>query len=214
MKNYILIICIFFNLNLFAQEESNNNEKITKETIYNDGKEVVKTTYEDIKSLTPEIEDALKTLSKKFNTSINGLWGILVKQQKVYSFGYLCLFLASMFNWFLFYKNKDEFSKPREVIKLKIPVQKLLYDEGEKERDTVEFSSLYGRKYRTIEEEKIVMKPVDYFKIPIKELHFIFCIILTIGNIYFFQDMLTGFINPEYGALKTIVETSNSILNQ
>jgi hypothetical protein len=44
-----------------------------------------------------------------------------------------------------------------------------------------------------------------------KYIHFAICILLSGLSFYHFSDMLTGFINPEFGAMKNIVELSLSL---
>ena len=44
-----------------------------------------------------------------------------------------------------------------------------------------------------------------------KYLHLTICLVLSGLSIYHFGDMLTGFINPEFGALKTIVKVATSL---
>ena len=44
-----------------------------------------------------------------------------------------------------------------------------------------------------------------------KYLHLIICLGLSGLSIYHFADMLTGFLNPSYGALKTITEVVKTL---
>lgn len=164
MKKIILFIALMITSLSLAQTSKAEINKIIKKqsdgiitssqkgvsTVYNDGISVVKTVYNDAKSLSPKIESAIKSLATEFKTTTNALWDILVRQQLVWSIGFLILTLTSIFNWYLFYERNLNSN--------------------------------------------------------LKYLHLIICISLSGLSVYHFGDMLTGFINPEFGALKIIAE--------
>src|SRR6188508_1867440 len=121
MKTKILFIVLMITGLSFAQTSKEEISHIMKEqsdgivgqkpfkegvaTVYNDGTSVVKTVYNDAKSLSPKIESAIKSLATELKTTTNALWDILVRQQLVWSIGFLILTLTSIFNWYLFYKR-------------------------------------------------------------------------------------------------------------
>ena len=221
MKKIILFIALMTMTLSFAQSKPQASKaeiaKIIKEqsdgvitpaqkgitTVYQDGTTVVKTVYNDVKSLSPKIESAIKSLATELKTTTNALWDILVKQQLVWSIGFLILTLTSIFNWYLFYKRN--LNNNLNYDKVKVINQKLFHAEGTKESDVKNYPSSYSPRYKNIEEEELQLIPNS--TIPkFKYLHLIICIGLSGLSIYHFSDMLTGFINPQFGALKTIAE--------
>ena len=121
-----IFLTLVLSISLFANAQSEKVvEKTSKtiETVYSDSKDGIKTVYNDLKSTTPQIKNALEALSKELKTTTDSLWHILVKQQLVWSWCFLILFLGSIFNWFLFYKRNfkklddDEFVLGKQVKK-------------------------------------------------------------------------------------------------
>jgi len=198
MKQIITIFILLFTISINAQEVTEPN--VTSTTVYNDSKDAVKTVYSDVKSLSPEVKATLDRLAKTFNTSVDKLWDILVKQQLVYSICFLILTLSALFNWWLFYSKNFKKVKDGEYIK---GSKKVI-----SKRDNPKYTT-YNNEPRqidanTIEEEIIIPIPVGTIK-HFKYLHLIICLTLSIFSFIHFSDMLTGFLNPEYGALKDIV---------
>ena len=119
MKTKILFIALMTMTLSFAQSKQVDKILDTSKdgvsTVYNDGKQAVSTVYNDVKSLSPKVESAIKSLATELKTTTNALWIILVKQQLVWSIGFLILTLTSVINWFIFYKrylnklNKNDF---------------------------------------------------------------------------------------------------------
>lgn len=204
MKTKILLFIAIMSMTLtFAQSKQidkildNSKDGVT--TIYKDGTSVVKTVYKDVKSLSPKVEKAIGSLAEQFKTTTNNVWNILVRQQLVWSIGFLILTLTSIFNWYLFYKrNLNNNLTEADFIK------------GSKKYDT-ECNPEYDR-YKTGSqqflqmEEEILLPIINPNNNWFKYLHLIICMGLSVLSIYHFGDMLTGFINPEFGALKTIAE--------
>lgn len=176
--------------------------------VYNDGKQAVSTVYNDVKSLSPKVESAIKSLATELKTTTDALWNILVRQQLVWSIGFLILTLTSIFNWYLFYKRN--LNSNLKYDKVKVINQKLFYKEGATESDAKQYPNSCGSSYRNIEEEELQLIPNSTLP-NFKYLHLIICIGLSGLSIYHFSDMLTGFINPSYGALKTIVQVAHSL---
>ena len=113
MKKIILFIALMTMTLSFAQSKQVdkllNNSKDGVSTVYNDGKQAVSTVYNDVKSLSPKVESAIKSLATELKTTTNALWIILVRQQLVWSIGFLILTLTSIFNWYLGFFNELSF---------------------------------------------------------------------------------------------------------
>ena len=209
MKKIILLIILAFSLSINAQK-NNAFDKSSKaiETAYTDSKDGIKTVYNDLKSTTPQIKNALEALSKELKTTSDSLWRILVKQQLVWSWCFLILIFSSALNWFLFYRRN--LSKDLKYDKVRVIKQKLMYKEGTSEKDVEHYPSSYRRSYTNVEEEELRVVPnsnMPYFKY----FHLVICVTLSVFSFLHFSDMLTGFINPEFGALKTITEVIKNI---
>jgi len=209
MKKTILLLVLAFSLSINAQKNNALNKSSKAiETAYTDSKEGIKTVYNDLKSTTPQIKNALEALSKELKTTSDSLWKILVKQQLVWSWCFLILIFSSAFNWFLFYRRN--FSKDLKYDKVRVIKQKLMYKEGTSEKDVENYPKSYQRSYINVEEEELRIVPnsnMPYFKY----LHLAICLTLSVFSFLHFSDMLTGFINPEFGALKTITEVIKTI---
>jgi hypothetical protein len=209
MKKIILLLILVFSLNINAQKNNQSNESSKAiETVYKDSKNGIQTVYNDLKSTTPQIKNALEALSKELKTTSDSLWRILVKQQLVWSWCFLILMFSSIFNWVLFYRRN--LSKNVKYEKVRVIKQKLMYNEGVTEDNIKAFPSSYQKRYTNVEEEELRIVPestIPYFKY----FHLTICVILSVFSFLHFSDMLTGFINPEFGALKTITEVIKNI---
>ena len=209
MRKTILLLVLAFSLSINAQKNNALNKSSKAiETVYKDSKEGITTVYNDIKSTTPQIKNALEALSKELKTTSDSLWKILVKQQLVWSWCFLILIFSSALNWFLFYRRN--LSNNLKYDKVKVIKQKLMYQDGVNEDDVVKYPNSYKRRYTNVEEEELRAIPnsnIPYFKY----LHLAICITLSVFSFLHFSDMLTGFINPEFGALKTITEVIKSV---
>lgn len=188
-----------------------------KEGVYNDIKQASSTIYKDAKTLAPKIETAVTEVAKGLKVGAESVWNILVKQQLVWSICFLILTLSSLFNWYLFYKrtytsnNKIEYTVLERDIIGDIP--------------NPNYESYYGER----NQYKNDPRAQTYIKGPIgKEqynapkylgeiidaknkkvlywVHLSICLILSFFSFIHFSDMLTGFINPEFGAMKNIAE--------
>lgn len=214
MKKIILFI-VLMNMTLsFAQSKQVDKILDTSKdgvsTVYNDGKQAVSTVYNDVKSLSPKVESAIKSLATELKTTTNALWIILVRQQLVLSIGFLILTLSALFNWFIFYKRnlstkltEQDFVKGNKINKKSIKNPEYSdYSSGDRGKLFLE---------TTDSEEEILIPIVNPNNNWFKYLHLTICIGLSGLSIYYFSDMLTGFINPSYGALKTIVQVAHSL---
>lgn len=199
-----------------------NEQKITEE-VYDDSKQAVSIVYNDVKSLTPKIENGIKSIAEGLKVGAESVWNILVKQQKVWSIAFLILTLSSIINWFLFYKrylykksnNKIEYTVlERDLIgdiinpkyekyyadryennpnEYKNDIRRLLYIKG-----PIGKEQYNAPKITNIENETTFNKFFKY-------IHLTICIVLSVFSIRYFGSMLTGFINPEYGAMSDIL---------
>lgn len=221
MKKIITLILLLTITIGIAKTNKSEINKIIKEqsdgipgqsgdnpSVYQDGKNAVKTVYSDLKSVTPKIESAITNVAKGLKVGAENVWIILVNQQKVWSWCFLILTIASIINWILFYKRNFKNLKEDEYIvgkkNLKIILENPKYskyssgDEGK-----MQLSHDNGS-------EDIIL-PINN-KLPgFKYVHLIICIILSVFSFYHFADMLTGFMNPEFGALKTIIEVTTKL---
>lgn len=191
-------------INKIIKEQSDgiyNNAVPATKTIYSDGKEAISTVYKDAKSLSPKIVKGINEIAKGLKIGAESVWNILVKQQKVWSICYLILEIFSIFSWFIFYKRnlKGNF----EYDKVKVVNHKLLPTEGATEEYAKEYPRSYGEKYQRVEEEELQLVPNS--TIPFFKYHLSICLVLSGFSAYHFGDMLTGFLNPEYGAMKDIL---------
>jgi len=189
-----LFLTLVLSISLFANAQSEKVvEKTSKtiETVYSDSKDGIKTVYNDLKSTTPQIKNALEALSKELKTTTDSLWHILIKQQLVWSLCFLILFLGSVFNWFLFYKRNfkklddDEFVLGKQVEKTGFSSDPVITTDIIIKKDRIFSRFVY--------------------------VHLTICITLSVFSFLHFSDMMTGFINPEFGALKTITEVVKNI---
>lgn len=177
MKQLLLLGCLMLSsLTSFAQTANEaviekavattyDDTKSATVTVYNDGKSLVKQIYEDGKSMAPDIKAAFKSLADGFNTTVEALWDILVRQQYVWSICYTILLIITIFGW---YKFGNMFNK-------------------------------------TISDKTEVGE--------IKTLNVIYTVVLASLSIYGtlhvgdnLDRMITGFVNPEFGAVRTIIE--------
>lgn len=220
MKTKLLLIIAIMSMTLtFAQKKQAdqvlNDSKQGVSTVYNDGKSVVQTIYSDAKKLSPKVEQAVSSLAQSLKTTSENLWVILVKQQKVWSIGFLILTLTSLINWCLFYKRylnnkqkEEDFIKGKEDVigqVLNPNYDKYYADRNEYKNDLRAKQTIEGK----VGERDILLKMENSNNKWFKPLHLIICLCLSGLSIWHFGDMLTGFINPEYGALKTIVQVAS-----
>lgn len=199
-------------------------------TVYTDGKSTIQTVYSDLKSTAPQIAKGVNEMAKGLKVGAESVWKVLVKQQLVWSIAFLILTITSIINWCIFYK--------RNVIKIKIG-ESIIGQRGViKQIPNPDFDQEYYNTYKKYLNsgyssergytEKVQFKKTlpmtvkeDYLMAPpeqnksdgglFKYIHFVVCIVLSGLSFYHFSDMLTGFINPEFGAMKNIVELTLSL---
>ena len=197
MKKLILSLIVLFTINICLSQNKKSLNKTSIETVYKDSKEGISTVYKDLKSTTPQIKNALESLSKELKTTTDSLWLILVKQQLVWSWCFLILIFSSLFNWLLFYKrNFGNYKDCDFHIGL--------------EKSTETINENYREKSVTETNTDILIpknKSPEWFIY----IHLILCLTLSYFSFIHFSDMLTGFINPEFGALKTITEVVKNL---
>lgn len=179
-----------------------NNTKSATKTVYSDGKSIISTVYKDAKDLAPKISQGINEIAKGLKIGAESVWHILVKQQLVWSICFLILTITSLFNWFIFYKRhlnskltEENFVKGFEDIigEVENPnYNKYIHDSKQFVEGAV------GKKEILMQIEN---KNNGWFG----RFHFFICILLSGFSAYHFGDMLTGFLNPEYGAMKDIL---------
>lgn len=231
-----LLSLVFFNTN--AQDkhivEKLDGTKVVVTTLNSYDKTVaqvsngVGTVYDDLKSAAPKVGDAIKSLSKELKIASNKVWDVLVKQQLVWSVAFLLLTLTSITNWFIFYKRN--FPSIKSLIKGKkenwVTIdnpdfeqdwfdkynQNDRYSDHSKERNDIRYKKRISVLQGTI--DVLIPQPdlsKQYGMGGFKYLHLVICILLSLLSFYHFNDMLTGFMNPEFGAMKTIAEIASQI---
>jgi len=208
----LLIITLTFSqktsqaeINKIIKEQSDgikNNTASATKTVYSDGKEVISTVYKDAKQLAPKIAQGINEIAKGLKIGAESVWDILVKQQKVWSICFLMLTLASLFNWFIFYRRyltnnlkEDNFVKGTKDIIGKI--------------DNPDYNKYKDGSQQMIDgpvgKEEILIHIQNHNNKWFGQFHFVVCVLLSGFSAYHFGDMLTGFLNPEYGAMKDIL---------
>ena len=222
IKQLLLIAFLIISVIGNAQTSKEEVQKIIKEqsdgvykdgtsattTVYSDGKNAISSIYKDVKSTTPVIAKAVEDIAKGLKVTDDAVWDILVKQQKVWSICYLILTLSALFNWWLFYKNNNRKVLESETVTRKkdiideIPNPK--YDEYYAKNYPNDARARTTIKSKVGEEDIILALPSEQVK-NYKYLHLIICLGLSGFSAYHFGDMLTGFINPSYGAMKDIL---------
>lgn len=220
----LLLLSVLFTLTVSSQVMSkdfyNNTNKGT-ETVYTDGKNAVSTVYSDAKSIAPEIANNLKGLAKELKVGADYVWTILVKQQKVWSIGFLILCIVSICNWCIFWKRN--FAKSKDI-EYSILERDIIGDVP-----NLRYDKYYAEKaeYKNDPKSHVYIKGVvgkEQYNAPklghlertdwqkfLNVIHLCICLAITTFNIFHFGDMLTGFINPEFGAMKNIVEFTTKI---
>jgi len=178
------------------------------ETVYTDGKNAVTTVYSDLKTIAPKISDGVKEVAKGLKVGAESVWTILVKQQLVWSLCFLILTLSAIFNWFLFYRNNlnTKLKESNFVRGQKDIIGKVENKDYSKYRDSSqpEMDGPVGK-----EDILILMEGnINYW---FKYIHLTLCLTLSYFSFIHFADMLTGFINPEFGAIKTIATIVQNI---
>jgi len=188
-----IISLLAFNNNLFAQDTT----KLSTKEVYN-----------DIKSLAPHIESAVSSLATGLKTTVTNVWDILVRQQLVYSIVFLILTLASLINWYIFTKNniysdKIKYEKVNQKVNMTVPKDGCTIKQMEEQ-------SSYYSKVIQVNQEQLELVPtstISWFKY----IHLLICLTLSYFSFIHFSAMITGFINPEYGAIEQITKLALSL---
>lgn len=229
MKKILLLVMLTLSMSLTAGTNENSFDKTINKTekgistVYNDSKDVVKTVYGDLKEVAPKIESAITEVAKGLKVGAENVWQILIKQQKVWSIGFLILTIVSCINWYLFYKRNYTKNKDIEYTVLE---RDMISDIPNPKWEKSYADDPYWRNkndIRTIATIKGVVGKEQYnapllpetnetgMQIFLKFVHLVFCITLSYFSFVHFADMLTGFINPEFGAMKMLFETAQTL---
>lgn len=184
-----LLLAFTISVNMFAQETQETVKSISETSktlqqvsetvakadytdakkatavVYEDSKSLITQIYEDGKSMAPDLKAAFKTLADSFNTTVERLWDILVKQQYVWSIAHAILLIVTITAWYnvakMIKKTSSDLTETKEMKAINIIYTILLL-----------VVALYGTTH-------------------------------SVDNL---DRMLTGFVNPEFGAVRTIVE--------
>lgn len=219
-KVYIIALCLL-SLTLMGQKKNSYDKTVDKtsegiSTLYSDGKLGVSTLYSDLKDVAPKISKGVQELAKGLKVGAESVWLILVRQQLVWSICFLILTLSAVFNWLLFYKRTQIKYNAKEInyvtlerdIIGEIPNPK--YDSYYEGRNRVEsFKTILGptgarEQYRCPEILSDNLIKNTLIQEVFRFVHLVLCLTLSYFSFIHFADMLTGFINPEFGAIKTI----------
>lgn len=223
MKKILLLVILTLNMSLTAQNENSFDKTINKteqgiSTVYKDSKDVVKVVYNDLKEVAPKIESAVTEVAKGLKVGAENVWDILVKQQMVWSIAFLILTIVSCINWYIFYKRNYTKSKDIEYTVLE---RDIIGDIPNPKWEKSYADDSYWRNKNDIRTIATIKAPIgkEQYNAPLlseknetntqiflKFVHLIFCIILSYFSFTHFADMLTGFINPEFGAMKMLFE--------
>jgi len=194
-------------------------------TVYGDGKEAVKAVYSDLKDIAPKLEGAVREIAKGLGAGVSDVWDVLVRQQMVWSICFLILTISACTNWFVFYRRLYPKRKSTDYITLKRDMMQEIPNpdhdpEYARKADNDSSSSYYNkadkRYARTLKvntgatEEYLALKSEmvkenegkEWFSI----VHLGICITLSYFSFIHFSSMLTGFINPKFGAMMQIAE--------
>jgi hypothetical protein len=231
MKKLLLLVMLTLSMSLTAGTNENSFDKTVNKTeqgistIYNDGKDLTKTVYGDLKEVAPKIESAITEVAKGLKVGAENVWQILVKQQKVWSIAFLLLTISALINWYMFYKrylykptNKDiEFTVlERDIVgDIPNPEWEKLYADDKYWCDKNDIRTIQTIKGSVGKEQynapKVYEIPESNFNAFVKFIHLVICCILSFYSVLHFGDMLTGFINPEFGAMKMLFETAQTL---
>ncbi len=140
-------------------------------TVYGDTKNGISTMYNDVKSLAPDAKSAMQEIYSTLKETSKYAWNLLVRQQKVWSFGYLFCELLFFYTVYRFWRSYKKYAS----------------------EDLDESGELKNRNL------------IPCFILGISSL------ILGYFSLIHFEPMLTGFFNPEFGALRQLVELGKTI---
>lgn len=207
MKQLKLIGLLILILLFSSQIKAEDTTKVTPSIVYHDVKHEL-----DVNA--PKVANAIKSIALDLKVTADQVWNILVKQQKVWSWCFLLLTLSALTNWYFWYKNnfgkyilkKGEYEVTTKPLMVKNPKFEEYYENRSSCQDDI-------RSKRYIEEGEIpiINSLVIYHSEWFKYLHICICLTLSIFSYLHFAQMLTGFMNPEYGAMQTIAEVANHL---
>lgn len=221
MKKLIFIMTLLLSLTMSGQksiDKALNKADNGITTIYTDSKDAVKTVYSDVKNISPKVTSLITKVADKLEVGANEVWIILVKQQVVWSICFLILTLTSLFNWILFYKRTQ--IKIADVTYVTL-TRDFIGDIPNPQYDSYYFERI-GKYPGDIRTKEFIKGPIgkEEYACPqsptvlegtflqelFKYIHLAICLGLSYLSITHFSDMITGFMNPEFGAMKNIVE--------
>lgn len=211
LKHLLLLILLIISIiPLTTRASMKDTSKVNLSTVYHDVKNGM-----DVNA--PKIEKAIGTIAKDLKVTADKVWNILVKQQKVWSYCFLLLTLSALINWHFFYKNNFiRLSEKTSVIgkrdikrQIENPQFESYYEGRSGYKDDIRSKRYIDSEIGT---EDILLPLFTTASIKwFKYLHLAICLTLSIFSYLHFASMLTGFLNPEFGAMQTIAEVAQNI---
>lgn len=183
---------------IITKADQSDTSKVNVSTVYHDVKNGI-----DINA--PKIEQAIGSIAKDLKVTADQVWHILVKQQRVWSYCFLLLTLSALTNWYFFYKYNN-FNLKEDKYNI-ISLKNLVVNPNYSARYTTDESN---PKFLTNYKEEVIPHQGVHIKW-FRYIHLIFCLILSVESYLHFASMLTGFLNPEFGAMQTIAEVAHSL---
>lgn len=211
-----IVVLVLWSFMASASAKDPIGDNVT--TAVNSSVDGVKTVYNDLKSTAPEIKDALESAAKELKVGVNKVWDILVNQQRVWSIAYLMLSIASIISWYGFYRynfgimqtGEYKIQTIKKFAQIKNPKYESFYDGRGGYEDDIRGKRWINDQDDYTEEPTAIPVRLERIKW-FKYVHLTVCLILSFFSYYHFSDMLTGFINPEYGAMKTILTFAQGV---
>ena len=156
----------------------------------------VSTVYKDVKSMTPELKKAITKVSNELGVATANVWSVIVKQQKVNSIVYLTVMILSSITW---------------LSLLSIVKKSNTYDEKIDKAIETYANVLTTEQKKTYEFD--VAKEFQKAGIGNNDANswtqialLVLAIIGSGTTVWNFKAMVTGFLNPEYGAMQQITQ--------
>lgn len=225
MKKFLLLLSLYITPLAYCNESVDrviDRSDKGVATVYADSKSAVTTVYNDAKSIAPEIASNIKAIGSELKVGADYVWQTLVRQQTVWSIGFLLLTITSIVNWILFYRRnlKPTITLPKDTVYVTLERdiigdipndkwEKYYSERAEYRNDIRSQATVKGpvgkEQYLAPQINHIDQLEEPAFTTFFKVIHLVVCIALTSLSIYNGPAMLTGFINPQFGAMKDII---------
>lgn len=187
------LLTLIITLCVFSMAQAKASE--TKQVIDTLAKGVA-TVYNDVKSVTPELKKALEKVSQELGVATANVWSVIVKQQKVNSIVYLTIFVLSSITWLSLLTIVRRQTKYDDKINRAIETYAATMSTQEKKTYEFEVAKEFDKAGVSSKSD------LTYVKV-------VLLILASAGSIttaWNFKSMVTGFLNPEYGAMQQLTE--------